>query len=63
MVDAMGKSGHVTPSEEQMRANLENAGFVDVQTFRFKQPVGPWAKSQYGSLECVVFPNGSHLHI
>jgi hypothetical protein len=50
MVDAVGKTGHVTPSEEQLRANLENSGFVDVQTFTLKQPIGPWAKAQYVSL-------------
>jgi hypothetical protein len=50
MDDAMGKSGRVKPSAEQLKTRLEKAGFVDVQYFTLKQPVGPWAKAKYGCL-------------
>jgi hypothetical protein len=52
MEDAMGKSGRVRPSAEQLKARLEKAGFADVQTFTVKQPLGPWAKAKYGFLNC-----------
>jgi hypothetical protein len=46
--DATLKSGRITPSEEQLKTRLEEAGFVDVQTFILKQPIGPWPKAKYG---------------
>jgi hypothetical protein len=52
MEDATVKSGRLNPSEQQLKARLEEAGFVDVQSFTLKQPVGPWAKDKYGSLGC-----------
>jgi hypothetical protein len=52
MEDAMRKSGRIGPSEEQLKTRLEKAGFVDVQTFIVKQPLGPWAKAKYGSSDC-----------
>jgi ubiquinone/menaquinone biosynthesis C-methylase UbiE len=54
MEDAMRKTGRVRPSEELLKTRLEKAGFVDVQGFTVKQPVGPWAKAPCGSLD---FPN------
>jgi hypothetical protein len=45
--DAMTKSGRVNPSEEQLKTRLEKAGFVNVQAFTVKQPVGPWAKAPF----------------
>jgi hypothetical protein len=47
MGEAISKSGRVRPSEAQMRRRLEQAGFVDIQSFTFKQPIGPWAKDKY----------------
>jgi hypothetical protein len=44
MNDALSASGRVAPSEELLRERLEKAGYVDVQSFSLKQPVGPWAK-------------------
>jgi ABC-type sulfate transport system substrate-binding protein len=52
MEEAMSKSGRVRPSEEQLKTGLEKAGFVDVQAFTIKQPIGPWAKAKYGCLDC-----------
>jgi hypothetical protein len=46
MEDAMSKAGRVIPGEEQLKARLEKAGFVDVQAFTMKQPLGPWAKAK-----------------
>jgi hypothetical protein len=45
--DAMIASGRVPSSEKLFRERLENAGFVDVQTFALPLPVGPWAKDRY----------------
>jgi ubiquinone/menaquinone biosynthesis C-methylase UbiE len=58
MEEAMAKTGRARPSEEQLKTRLENAGFVEVQSFTMKEPVGPWPRAQYGSLECrcAVFP-------
>jgi hypothetical protein len=50
--DAMSKSGRLRPSEELLKARLEKAGFVHVQAFIVKQPIGPWPKAKYGSLDC-----------
>jgi hypothetical protein len=47
MQEAMNASGRVAPSEELLRARLEQAGYVDVQSFTLKQPFGPWAKDRY----------------
>jgi hypothetical protein len=44
---AMGTSGRVAPSEKLLRERLEKAGYVDVQSFKLKLPVGPWAKELY----------------
>jgi ABC-type sulfate transport system substrate-binding protein len=52
MEEAMSKSGRVRPSEEQLKTRLEKPGFVDVQVFTIKQPIGPWAKAKYGCLDC-----------
>jgi ABC-type sulfate transport system substrate-binding protein len=52
MEEAMSKTGRVRPSEEQLKKRLEKAGFVDLQAFTVKQPVGPWAKAKYGSMGC-----------
>jgi hypothetical protein len=49
MDEAISKSGRVRPSEAQMKTRLEQAGFVDVQSFAVKQPIGPWAKDKYAS--------------
>jgi ubiquinone/menaquinone biosynthesis C-methylase UbiE len=46
MEDAMSKAGRVIPGEEQLKARLKKAGFVDVQAFTMKQPLGPWAKAK-----------------
>jgi hypothetical protein len=50
MEEAMAKTGRVPPSEEQLRTRLEKVGFVDVQSFTLKMPVGPWAKDEYGTI-------------
>jgi hypothetical protein len=49
--EAMRKSGPVRPTEELLKTRLEKAGFVDVQAFIVKQPIGPWPKAKYGSLD------------
>jgi hypothetical protein len=54
MEEAMAKSGRVCLRAEEMRSRLEAAGFVDVQTFTLKQPIGPWAKAKYGVLDCFA---------
>jgi hypothetical protein len=48
MEDAMKASGRVAPSEELLKERLKKAGYVDVQSFAIKMPVGPWAKDKYG---------------
>jgi hypothetical protein len=45
--DAMVASGRVPASEELLRERLEKAGFVDVQSFTMRLPMGPWAKDKY----------------
>jgi SAM-dependent methyltransferase len=44
--DAMIASHRTPSSEEIFRKRLENAGFVDVQTFTLPLVVGPWAKDK-----------------
>jgi hypothetical protein len=51
MEEATVKSGRVNPDEQQLKARLEEAGFVDVECFLLKQPVGPWAKAKYDPLD------------
>jgi ABC-type sulfate transport system substrate-binding protein len=51
MEEAMARSGRTNPSQEQLKTRLENARFVDVQSFTVKDPIGPWAKAKYGSLD------------
>jgi hypothetical protein len=50
MEEATVKSGRVNPDEQQLKVRLEEAGFVDVECFLLKQPVGPWAKAKYDPL-------------
>jgi hypothetical protein len=45
--DALKASGRVAASEELLRDRLEKAGFVDVQSFTLRMPMGPWAKDKY----------------
>jgi hypothetical protein len=45
--EAMIVTGRTPPSEELLRERVEKAGFVDVQSFTFRLPVGPWAKDRY----------------
>jgi hypothetical protein len=47
MNDAMIATGRVAPSEKLLRERLENAGYVDVQSFTIRLPLGPWAKDRY----------------
>jgi ubiquinone/menaquinone biosynthesis C-methylase UbiE len=47
MKEAMIASGRVAPSEELLRGRLEEAGYVDVQSFTLKLPFGPWARDRY----------------
>jgi hypothetical protein len=51
MEEAMARSGRTNPSQEQLKTRLEKAGFVDVQSFTVNDPIGPWAKAKYGSLD------------
>jgi hypothetical protein len=44
--DALTTSGRAAPSEELLRTRLEKTGYVDVQSFTFKMPFGPWAKDK-----------------
>jgi hypothetical protein len=45
--DALKASGRVAPTEALLRERLEKAGFVDVQSFSLRMPIGPWAKDKY----------------
>jgi ubiquinone/menaquinone biosynthesis C-methylase UbiE len=56
MKEAMIASGRVAPSEELLRERLEQAGYVDVQSFTLKQPFGPWAKDRYETWPGIVKP-------
>jgi hypothetical protein len=47
LTNAMIATGRAPPSEDLLRERLEKAGFVDVQSFTFRLPVGPWAKDKY----------------
>ncbi|KAF8544016.1 S-adenosyl-L-methionine-dependent methyltransferase [Trichophaea hybrida] len=44
--DAMIKFGRPAAFGERMKERLENAGFLDVQVLKFKQPMGPWPKDK-----------------
>jgi hypothetical protein len=59
MRDALSASGRQHPSEELLRERLEKAGYVDVQSFTLKVPVGPWPKDKYDHLNLVKAP---HTH-
>lgn len=43
---AMEKINRPGPKRDVMISYLENAGFVDVQAFTYKQPIGPWPKEK-----------------
>jgi hypothetical protein len=59
MRDAMAASGRIDSSEELLRTRLEDAGYVDVQSFTIKQPFGPWAKDrEVKKLGIMVLLNG-----
>jgi hypothetical protein len=45
--DAMNATGRPAPNEELLRERLEKAGYVDVQSFTLRLPLGPWAKDKY----------------
>jgi hypothetical protein len=47
MNEAMEASGRVSASEEILRDRLVEAGFVDVESFTLRMPMGPWAKDRY----------------
>jgi hypothetical protein len=47
LYDAMIATDRAPPSEELLRERLEKAGYVDVQTFTVRLPIGPWAKDKY----------------
>lgn len=38
--------GYQHVSRESLAKRLEDAGFVDVKVYAFKQPYGPWAKNK-----------------
>jgi hypothetical protein len=46
---AMAKTGRYGANEELLRTRLEKAGYVDVQSFTLRIPIGPWAKDKYES--------------
>jgi hypothetical protein len=46
MTDALIATGRTPPSEELLRERLEKAGYVDLQSFTLRIPVGPWAKDK-----------------
>jgi hypothetical protein len=43
---ALIASGRASPSEQLLRDRLEKAGYVDVQSFSLRLPIGPWAKDK-----------------
>jgi hypothetical protein len=47
MNEAMKASNRVAPSAELLRGRLEKAGFIDVQAFTLRLPIGPWPKDKY----------------
>jgi hypothetical protein len=46
MNDALIATGRTATSEELLKEMLEKAGYVDVQSSTFRQPIGPWAKDK-----------------
>jgi hypothetical protein len=47
MTNALIATDRAAPSEELLRERLEKAGYVDVQSFTVRLPIGPWAKDKY----------------
>jgi hypothetical protein len=47
MTNALIATDRAAPSEELLRERLETAGYVDVQSFTVRLPIGPWAKDKY----------------
>jgi hypothetical protein len=47
MREAVKRTGRENPSEELLRGRLEEAGYVDVQSFTVVLPFGPWTKDRY----------------
>jgi hypothetical protein len=62
MNDALIATGRAPPSEERWRARLEDAGYVHVQSFTLKQPVGPWAKDKYELCTAAYCENANSPH-
>jgi hypothetical protein len=50
MTDAVRSTGRPVPSEALLRGRLEQAGYVDVESFTLSLPFGPWAKDKYETL-------------
>jgi hypothetical protein len=42
----MMQIGRPPPTSELLQQRLEDAGFVDIKIFEFKQPWGPWPKDE-----------------
>jgi hypothetical protein len=60
LTDALVATGRANPSEELLRERLEKAGYVDVQSFIFHIPVGPWAKDKYESSTAIHCENDKY---
>jgi hypothetical protein len=60
MTDALIATDRAAPSEELLRERLEKAGFVDVQSFTLRLPVGPWAKDKYEPWTARHCENGKY---
>ncbi|KAI5846699.1 S-adenosyl-L-methionine-dependent methyltransferase [Tricharina praecox] len=61
------KMGRVASATgESLRANLEDAGFVDIDIFTCKQPLAPWAHDkklkQVGAVALLSAPTGFHAY-
>lgn len=63
---AMKKLGRPGATAASIRKHLEDAGFVDIKVFDFKQPLAPWPKNkvlkQVGALALLATPEGYHAY-
>jgi hypothetical protein len=58
---AIVASGRVTPTEILLREKLEKAGYVDVESFTLRLPMGPWAKDKYEPWETIFASHRFHI--
>lgn len=63
---AFTSTGRPPATAESLRGRLKEAGFVDVQVFNFKHPLGPWPKESrlkhIGALNLLNAKTGFHAY-